>query len=189
MDPLVQALVRQAMQHDDGSAGLEQELLQRQSMGPGAYRDFVNSNTLGERGQLAAQESRAQQEMVSQQLAQAQKFSQPQGRQYSTVGASVLGGLGDMVRQGVGGYVQGKLAGQQKDLSAKGFADQSGFLDQMDQSNNAAGNARFDAMQKFLASQQQPQGMQPPAGGQAPGGAPNFGMAQLRNPLLGLLGG
>src|SRR4051812_12824957 len=98
MDPLIQALVRQAMRQDDGSAGLEQELLQRQSMGP-AYADFIRSNTLGERGQLARQGTQDQMGLLGQQYAQARELSQPTGKNWGTTGGNIASGIGDALRQ------------------------------------------------------------------------------------------
>lgn len=190
MDPLVQALLARAMKQDNGMGGLEQELASHEAMGPEAYKEFINSNTFGERGQAARQGTQDQMGLLAQQYAQAQSLSQPKGKNFGTVGGNVASGLGDALGAFAGGMQMRNLGGQQKELLDQGQATQAGLLDRMDQSNNAAGNARFDAMRAFMANQQGPQAPPGQAGApaQAPGGAANFGMAQLRNPLLGLIG-
>lgn len=197
MDLLLQALIRQAMQKD--SAGPGMELAQRDAMGPEAYKEFINTNTFGDRAQLARQGTQDQMGLLNNQYAQAQEASRPQGKNYGSVAGNIIGGLGDIVRQVGGGMQMRNIGGQQKALLDNGQATQGGLLDRMDQSNLASTNGRDEAMRKFLAltqGQQQP----PPdpmgaAGGMggggigiAPGGAANFGMAQLQNPLLGLFG-
>ena len=150
------------MEQDDGSGGLGQELGAYDQLGPEGFRKMTGMGTLDERGNL-----------IAQQLAQAQEFSRPQGRNYGSVAGNILGGLGDIVRQVGGGLQTQGLQGQQR-----------GILDQKDAGRFDAGSARYEAMRRFMEKKQAQQQMQPPPPAQPMGAnwnkqGPGLGIAGL----------
>lgn len=163
------------MQQDDGTAGLEQELMGFEAMGPEGFRQHVGLGTLDQRGALARQGTADQMGMLGQQMEQAQAFARPVGKDYGTVGGNIGGGIGDALKQFVGQRQMASIGGKQADLLQQGQAAQTGILDQQDAGRLSSGNARFEAMKQFLAKRQQPQ--------QAPGMSPapqrSFGLSGL----------
>jgi hypothetical protein len=164
----------QALVGRDQKGGMEQELAAYDAMGPEGFKAHSNMGTLDERGALAAQESRAQQEMVQQQLAEMAKFGEAQNKNYGSVAGNVLGGAGDIIRQLTGGIRSGQLRGQQADLAKQGMAAQTGILDQKDAGRMAAGNAQMEALRKVLMGRVQPGPQMSDAGLLEPL-IPNFG--------------
>lgn len=152
IEMLKQAWMQQQM------GGQEQELAAYRALGPEGFRAHSNLGTNDERGALAAAESRANQDMVTRQLAQAQELGQPQGKNYGTVAGNIAGGLGDIARQVGGGIRTHQLQGQQAELMKRGQADQLALLKQKDDVRAASGTAQMEAFQKlrdaYVARQQ-----------------------------------
>ncbi len=144
------AQILQALLAQEGGGGMEQELAAYDAMGPQGFRAHSNMGTLDERAALAAQGSRAQQEMVMQQLAQAQQLGQPRGRNYGSVAGNIAGGLGDIAGVIGGGIRAHQLQGQQADLAKQGLAAQTGLLDQKDAGRWASGTAQMEASRKIV---------------------------------------
>lgn len=156
MDPLIQALIAQAMKQDDGSAAMEQELGMAQALGPEGMAKFIGSNTLGERGALAKQGMQGELGMLGDKLSAAREFAQPVGKNYGTVGGNIGGGIGDILRSFVGQRRIADLEGQQGAALQRGVGAQGALLNQMDSSNLGVANARQEAMRKFLERMQPP---------------------------------
>ncbi len=172
---MMQALIQAMMAQDSGRAGLEQERLAYQAMGPEGFKQHVGMGTLDERSAMAAQESQVQQDMVAKQLAQIESASAPRNQNYGNAGANIMGGIGDIARQMAGAYRSNKLMGQQKDMAAQAAATQKGFLDQKDAGRLAAGDARYKGMQQWIEAQKA--GQTP---GMVPGQTAGFGVPGLQ---------
>ncbi len=154
LEMLLQAMMKQ-QGGGQGDGAMRLELDGLEAMSPAELAQHTGMDTLGRRGDLAAQESRAQQQMVMDQLAQAQEFGRAQNKNYGSVAGNVIGGVGDIIR-GVSGGLQGhQLRGQQAELLKQGQAARSGWLDKEDSGNLLGANKDMAALKKALLRQQQ----------------------------------
>ncbi len=149
LPPEVQQMLVQALLGRDNRGGMQQELAAYDQMGPQGFAAHSNLGTMEDRRALAAQDSKAQQDMVAQQLAQAQKFGEPQNRNYGTVAGNILGGVGDLARQVGGAIRSNKLGQQQADIAKQGMAAQASMLDKMDATRAQSGTAQMEAIRKI----------------------------------------
>src|SRR3954471_12729120 len=120
-DALMQAYVQMLMR-DPGTEGLQQQVSAFDALGPEGYKQIVESNTLGQRSQLARQNAMDQSAALEPQMAMAQALSQPKGKNYGTVGGNVAGGIGDALGAFFGGMKMRNLGQEQAGLLSKGNA-------------------------------------------------------------------
>jgi hypothetical protein len=178
---LMQALLSNYLQSQNNGLQSEVDLYGR--LGPGGLRNYTNLGTLDQRAALANQQAQQGQAAVERQLEQLQKTSAPQNRDYGSVAGNVLGGVGDLIRQGVGGYVGGKMMAKQQDLMDQNNKIQQAFLDQKDQGRFGYGDARYQALQDALLRNRQ--GAMPGAQG---GQGYSLGIPQLQFDPYGIGG-
>jgi hypothetical protein len=176
VDPVIEALLARAMQQDDGRAGLEQELLALEAMGPDGLKKLTAMGTMDQRGQLARQGTADQMGLLNQQMEQAQALATPKNRNWGTVGGNIASGLGDIAGALAGGRRMANLQGQQADLLKQGTAAQTGILDQQDAGRLASGNARYEAMRRFMEEAKTRQQMPRPTPAQGSFGIPSLAL-------------
>lgn len=151
-NPMIQAMIAQALAQDDGSNVLQQEVDAADVMGPEGMEKLVGLGTLDQRGQLAREGAMDQAGSLERQLAMAQAMATPKGKNYGTMGGNIAGGVGDALGAFFGGLQVKNLGEKQAGILSEGNRQQAGFLDQTDQGRLGFQNSRLEAIRKALTA-------------------------------------